>query len=292
MILALPGSIRAVRMSGSLNLINREIMLLSTILPFLLAPGALSELPANSFNSEPKDPITTATVTAPQDGEPEWVGKADFGLTFLSGNTESTTAAASAELKYDAAMYAWLFSANYAGVRNTTAGNATTTSRLYATGGQYNRFMDEEKNLFYYGKASARKDVPVGLELRWDAGVGAGYTWYLTDDKKTFFSLEGGPSFVHEENVGAAETDAANARVAARYGNPLWDEWMFGAKSEYFISLDETEDQSFTGEMTLDWTMADDWYLTAIAAVAWDNTPSAGFESTDRRFVLAVGHTF
>jgi putative salt-induced outer membrane protein YdiY len=292
-ILAEPARCRVSRMTGSLDLINREIMLLSTILPFLLAPGALSELPASSFTSEPKDPITTTTVTAPQDGEPEWVGKADFGLTYLSGNTESTTAAASAELKYDAALYAWLFSANYAGVRTSTAGNATTTSRLYATGGQYNRFMDEEKNLFYYGKASARKDVPVGLELRWDAGVGAGYTWYLSDDQKTFFSLEGGPSFVHEENVGSAtEADAANARVAARYGNPLWDEWILGAKSEYFISLDETEDQSFTGELTLDWTMNEDWYLKFLAAVAWDNTPSAGFESTDRRFVIGVGTNF
>ena len=280
---------RVSRMQGSLDLHNQEIMLLTPILPFLLAPGVLSEVPTEDFRTEPQEP----TAAAPQEEEgPKWVGKADFGLTYLSGNTDSTTAAASASLEYDATMYKWLFNANYAGVRQTTGGVATTTSRLYAAGGQYNRYMDEENNLYFYGNASARKDVPVGLELRWDAGLGGGYTWYFTDNQDTFFSLEGGPSFVHEENVGAAESDAANARVAFRYENPLWDDWKFDSKGEFFVSLDETEDRSFTGEMNVDYKVNKDWYLRAQAAVAWDNTPAAGFESTDRRFVLAVGFDF
>lgn len=263
-------------------------MLLTPILPFLLAPGVLSEVPTSDFSTEPEE----STVTAPQEEEAKWVGNANFGLTYLSGNTESTTAAASAALEYDADVYKWLFNANYAAVRQTVAGVSTTTSRLYAAGGQYNRYLDEEKNLFFYGNASARKDVPVGLEMRWDAGIGAGYTWYYTENQDTFFSLEGGPSFVHEENVGAGESDAANARAAFRYGNPLWDDWKFNAEGEYFISLDDSDDQSFTGEMNVDYKVNEDWYLRAQAAVAWDNTPAAGFESTDRRFVLAVGFDF
>lgn len=264
-------------------------MILTPILPFLLAPGVLSEIPAASIASQPEEPIT---ATVAQEEETQWVGNAFLGLTYLSGNTESTTASAGVSFTYDEDIYQWLLSANYAGVRTNTGGTSTTTSRLYATGGQYNHFMDEEKNLFFYGKASARKDVPVGLELRWDAGAGAGYTWYLADDDKTFFSLEGGPSFVHEENVGAEETDAANARVAFRYGNPLWDEWDFNALGEYFQSLDESEDKSFTGQMSVDYKLKENWSLRGLVAVAWDNTPAAGFESTDRRVEIGLSFSF
>jgi putative salt-induced outer membrane protein YdiY len=276
-------------MTGSPDLINREIVLLIPVLPLLLATNSFGEPETFAFASEPE------TAQEPESG-PEWKGNLNFGLTYLSGNSNSATAALSGRLAYDAEMYKWLFTADYAGVRteDPSTGDSKTTSRLYASGGQYNRFMDEEKNLFFYGKASARKDIPVGLEMRWDAGIGAGYTWYLADDeKKTFFSLEGGPSFVHEENVGAAEeSDAANARVAARYGNPLWDEWMLTASTEYFISLDDTEDQSLVAEMNMDWMMNENWKLAATVAVAWDNTPSVGFDSTDRRFVISLGREF
>jgi putative salt-induced outer membrane protein YdiY len=277
-------------MLGSFGLNHRKNMLITPILPLLL----IADLGVGAGATTPSVSSEPVALQEPA-AETKWKGKADFGLTYLSGNNESTTAAFSAELAYNEDVYQWLFTANYAGVRTTdpVTNDASTTSRLYATGGQYNRFMDEEKNLYFYGKAAARKDIPVGLELRWDAGIGGGYTWYFADDKKTLFSLEGGPSFLHEENVGAAEkVDAAAARAAARYEQPLWEEWLLNASGEVFVSLDDTEDRTFVGELNLNWNMSQDWYLSAKAAVAWDNTPAPGFESTDRRFVLAVGHTF
>lgn len=265
-------------------------MLLTTTLPLALLAG----LGLNGTTEPERTPLFP-TTSAIQDGEPAWTGKADLGYTFLSGNNESTTAAFNAEARYEAEVYQWLFTANYAGVRQTdrTTGDAQTTSRLYAAAGQYNHYLDEEKNLYAYGNANIRKDVPVGLDLRWTIGAGAGYTFYLNEERDTFVSLEGGPTFIHEENVGSSEdVDAAAARVAARYENPLWTEWLLAATGEFLQSLDETDDQSFVGELNLNWNFRADWYFAATAAVAWDGTPAPGFESTDRRFVLSIGHTF
>lgn len=261
-------------------------MILTTTLPLALMAGF-------GINGE-NEPVRTNLPT--QDSEVRaWKGKADLGYTFLSGNNESTTAAFNAELRRDTETNQWLFTANYAGVRQTDSvtGDAQTTSRLYALAGQYNHFLDDEKNLYTYGNANIRKDVPVGLDLRWTIGAGAGYTWYLNEEKDTLFSLEGGPTFIHEENVGAAdEVDAAAGRVAGRYENPLWAEWLLTATGEFLQSFDETDDQSFVGELNLDWNFREDWYFKATAAVAWDGTPAPDFESTDRRIVLSIGHSF
>jgi len=237
----------------------------------------------------------TEPVNTPQEPEAEtkWTGSADFGYTFVSGNNESTTAALNLAAQYDAEWYQWLLNANYAGVRTDSGTGAATTSRLYRAGAQYNRFLDEEKNLYAYGNANVRKDVPVGLDLRWTVGAGAGYTWYFSDDNSTLFSLEAGPAFVHEENVGSSDdVDALSGRAAARYENPLWTEWLLTANGEFLQSFDETEDQSFTGEIAMKWDFRADWFFKASAAVSWDNTPATGFESTDRIFVLSVGHSF
>lgn len=261
-------------------------MILTTTLPLLMA----ASLNTGDANTEP----VRSNPAPVQDDEPKWTGKADLGYTFLSGNNDSTTAAFNAEAHYDADMYKWLFTVNYAGVRQTDAtGDANTTSRLYAGAGQYNRYYDNEKNLYAYGNANIRKDVPVGLDLRWTIGVGGGYTWYLNEEKDTLVSLEAGPTFVHEENVGATEdVDALSGRVAAHYENPLWTEWLLTANGEFLQSFDETDDQIFVGDLNLNWNFRADWYFAATAAVAWDGTPAPGFESTDRRFVLSIGHTF
>ncbi len=281
-----------------------------TIIPvftLLIASGTLAGSTDPATKTSPREaidqlfslgglsvPAEATTAEPEQDEDSRWSGKVDFGLTLLAGNTESTNSALNAELSFDEEVYQWLFTANYAGVRtrNEATGDTETTTRLMALGSQYNRYLDDEKNFYFYGKAAARENVPIGLDLRWDAGVGAGYTWYFSDDEKTLFSIEGGPSYVHEENVGSPETDAANARAGLRFETPLFTEWMLTSLGEYFVSLDETDDQSFTGEVNLDWAFRPGWYFKFTAAVAWDNTPAAGFESTDRRFVVSVGHSF
>ncbi|HEX9795036.1 MAG TPA: DUF481 domain-containing protein [Planctomycetota bacterium] len=242
-------------------------------------------------------PAALLAVLAPmqdpvQDGP--WSGTADAGLSLLSGNNKSITGNFDATAKYSDIAYRWIFEGNYAGVRQTnqTTGDATSTARLYRVAGEHHRFLDDTENLYLYGKASGRSDVPNGLDLREDAGVGLGHTWHWNEDS-TEFSLEGGPSVLKENNVGLPSGDAAvNGRAGARLDSDLHDDWKLLGRAEFFQSFDIGDDRSATGEIGLRWSMNSTWHLGATVGVAWDNTPAPGFESTAYRYVLSVGTSF
>ncbi len=242
--------------------------------------------------------ITTAALllAAPQGGDDEnngWSGAANAGVTWITGNSEAVTSTVDVTTKYENGGYRWIFEGNYSGVRNTdqTTGDASTSSRLYRLAAEHHRFLDSEENLYMYGKGSARSDKPIGLDIREDAGVGLGYTWRWDEDKSQV-SVEGGPSYLIENNVGALKQDFLAARAGARLDSQLAEDWKLLGRAEYFNSLDNTEDRSFTGELSLRWNFEESWFAQATAANAWDNTPGPGLKKTDWRFVVSIGTTF
>ncbi|KAA3608732.1 MAG: DUF481 domain-containing protein [Planctomycetota bacterium] len=239
--------------------------------------------------------LLLAAVPQEPGGEEEskWSGSFDAGLTILSGNNDSITSTADVLAKYEDVGYRWIFEGNYAGVRQTdpTTGDAFSTGRLYRLAGEHHRFLDAEDNLYAYGKGSARSDEPNGLQIREDIGVGAGYTWRWDEDQGQF-SLEAGPSYLRENNVGLLMDDSVNGRLAARLDWGFTESWKLLGRGEFFQSFDESDDRSFTGELSVRWNFQETWFLQGTAAVAWDNTPAPGFSSTDTRYVLAVGTTF
>jgi len=220
-------------------------------------------------------------------------GAADAGLTLITGNNESTNSAVNATVKYQGTTYRWIFEGNYSGTRqqNQLTGNSFSTSRLYRLAGAYHRFLDDEEKLYLYGKGQGRSDAPNGLDIREDLGVGVGYSWYW-NERNSEVSFEGGPSYVKENNVGALVDDYLSGRAEARL------DWEFArsirllGRSEYIQSFDNTDDRSATGELSLRWSFESSWYLQATLGVAWDNTAAPGFQSTDYRYVLAVGTSF
>ena len=149
----------------------------------------------------------------------------------------------------------------------------------------------EEENLYAYGKGGIRRDVPNGLQIREDAGVGAGYTFYW-DEKNSQVSIEGGPHWLHENNVGVATSNAAAARVAGNLESALTDNLTLIGWTEFLQSLDDSDDQVWTGQLSLRWSLDESWFIQGTAAVAWDGTPGPGLSSTDTRYTLGIGSTF
>ena len=235
---------------------------------------------------------TVAVAQAPGEEEnSNWSGNASAGLIYMTGNNASVLSSADITSKYEAPGLRWIFTANYAAVRQTDriTDDATTSSRLYQGSVEHHRFLDAEDNLYAYGKGSARRNVPTGLQIREDVGVGGGYTWRWKDDKAQF-SLEGGPSALKENNVGVLSGDMAlNGRAACNYENHLSEDLVSTFKAEFFQSFDETDDRSATAEAKLRWAMNGTWHLEAGVATAWDNTPAPGFEKTDWIYFLQVG---
>ncbi len=220
-----------------------------------------------------------------------WSGSFSAGLVYMTGNNASANSAADFSSKYQVHGQRWIFTGKYAAVRQTdrVTDDATTSSRLYMGAVEHHRFLDDEDNLYLYGKGSARRNVPTGLQIREDVGVGAGYTWRWKEDK-TQFSLEGGPSALKENNFGVPSGDLAlNARAACNYENEINEDLKAVFKAEFFQSIDETDDRSLVAELKARWAVNGDWYLEAGVATAWDNTPAPGFDKTDWIYGIQVG---
>jgi len=223
----------------------------------------------------------------------KWSGSFDLGVTAISGNNTSTTSTFRSDAKLEEDGYRWLLGAQYSGVRQTEAatGTASTTSRLYTGSIEHHRTFGEGDDFYAYGKGSGRSDVPNGLQGRTDGGLGIGYTFRFCEDK-THLNLEGGPSMVWENNVGAFPTNTWTARLAARFDSALSDDLSLTSKAEYFRSVGDAQDASATGEVGLRWTFKSTWFLQLSSSVSWDGTPAAGFENSDYRQALTVGTTF
>lgn len=231
-----------------------------------------------------------------QDPGPEaspWSGAVDAGLTAVNGNNSSITGVLNGKLEYSGESYSWRIGAGYAGVRadDPSTGNDMTTTRLYFAEGGHQRYLDEEQNLYVYGKGGMRRDVPNGLQLRQDAGLGGGYTFRWAEDSSSL-SLEAGPSWLRENNVGAFSAIAATGRAAAGLDSALSDSLKLLGSAEYFQSFDEGEDRSFTGEIGLRWNVEGNWFIQGTVALAWDNTPGPGLSRSDVRYTAGAGTTF
>jgi len=221
-----------------------------------------------------------------------WHGSADIGMTFLSGNNNSSTSTFRADAKREEEAYRWLLSGLYSGVRQTnpSSGTATTTSRLYTAAIEHHRFFGETQDFYGYGKGSTRSDVPNGLELRSDAGLGLGHTWRW--DEKDSLNFEAGPSVVRENNVGSLAKVTWTGRVALRLEQTLFKTWLLTSKAEHFRSIGNSQDASTTAEVGIRWAFSEHWFAQVTSGISWDGTPAPGFGKEDFRQSLTFGLTF
>lgn len=229
----------------------------------------------------------------PSEEEKGFSGSFDLGIIVLDGNNESFTGAANARAKYRAEDYQVLANAGYYGNRqeDRSTGDSMTSQRLYFANAEYNRFLDEEENLYAYGNAGAQKNDPGGLQFRGNTGVGAGYSfkWF---EETTILGVEAGPSWVKENNTGVASTDYFAGRLAANLESELATDLSLQGSGAFLQSFDDTDDQVFSGEIGLRYNLSETWFAQATAGMIWDNTPAPGFSKTDTRYILGVGATF
>ncbi|MDP6849383.1 MAG: DUF481 domain-containing protein [Planctomycetota bacterium] len=237
--------------------------------------------------------ITTFALLSAAPQEPEWHGTVDAGMVLLSGNNSSSTSTIHGEAKLEKEAYRWILGLLYSGVRQTdqSTGVPSTTSRLLDLSAEHHRFFDEKHDFYGYGKGSGRSDEPNGLSHRTDIGLGLGYTWRWDGDQTTL-NLEGGPSMVRENNVGALSEAAWTSRLAARLDSPISEGLTLTSKAEYFQSMTQAEDASATAECGLRWALEGDWFLQFTSSISWDGTPAPGFEQTDYRQAFTLGTSF
>ena len=269
----------------------------------LLAQSTLLLAPLVESGSTPTQPEETV-LSIPELQEPSlfsgWSGKASLGLTLIGGNNESTTGSAGFSLDWSGKLDELGFGAQYSGDRTTdkTTGNATTNSRLYQYDAGYKRFWDESKDWYGYASAALRQDQPNGLQSRTSGGIGVGHRFTMFDNAEgsTFemfqnsqVNIELGAAYVTENKVGTLSDSSGVARAAYDLATPLAETMDFTAAGVY---LNGGDVETYIQDFGLSYHLNESWSLEASVNIAYDANPSAGFGTTDRRYVLALSTTF
>jgi len=228
-------------------------------------------------------------IVVEEEESSSWSGHADLGLTFISGNNESSNGAANLATTWKSGLNVVDLGAHYSGTRTTdlATNDASTTSRLYLYEAAYNRYFSTEENLYGYATGSSRQDEPNGLQMRNTLGVGIGYTFHVYENAT--LDVEAGSSYVSENKVGTLTDTSAVARAAYDFSTPIAEAINFVGKGVYMTGGDI---ETYVQDFGVDWAFKENWSLVAAYNISWDGNPSAGFSSTDRRFNLFVRTSF
>lgn len=262
----------------------------------LLAAAA----PANAASPQPVDAApVVAPATAPvvanttvedppplAPGERRWSGSVALSASIATGNTEKTTAAASAQTEGRAEKDRWTgqFLWNYA----DEDGIGVTQRRTYGQV-KYDYFFN--KKLYGFGVVSGENDYAAALDLRATIGAGAGYQF--REDEEWKVSGEGGLSYVDEDFDGSADDEEFVAvRLAYKADATPNETWSFGQWGELFTSVEDTEDVLVRVDTHARVNLSAKMFAQFQWIYSWDNTPATGADRVDELYLLSLGWSF
>ncbi len=241
-------------------------------------------------------PAVTPLATAPiaQDAAaapaaPAWTGNISAGFVMTDGNSEMRQANASADatLKREKDAFTLGFLWVYAENNNTGAGWVLTDRKTFGRG-KYDYFFAEKT--YAYGLATAENDLLQDISLRWTAGAGLGHQYLDTDAWK--FAVEAGLAYIDTDYNAATDTDDLTIRGSTNTAHKASDTWSFTHILEIYPSVEEGEDVYGRSQLTADAKLSENMLASFKWVLDYDNTPVAGNDRVDNRYLLSVGWKF
>jgi putative salt-induced outer membrane protein YdiY len=242
-----------------------------TILGFLAASAAL---------------LATAALAADEPKRP-WTDAAELGLVMTSGNAEGTNFAfankfkytwSNAELAVDAAA---LRSESTTRTLSNPAGTvvvdetSAVTAASYSLGGKYRRNISER--FYWYAGAGWEQNFFAGIDDRYIAGGGLGYTFVKTD--RHLLKGELGVDYTREDPLGDPPPVELETKSFAGLHGFLGYEFKFGEKSKltedlsFFENLDTTSDWRANSVTALSASLNTNLALKLSYTVKYSNEP-------------------
>lgn len=214
-----------------------------------------------------------------------WSGDFGIALGYSSGNTDTTSAAARAEVKRETEQDTFRI---YAKTEYEERDNETSTQRTIG-GSEYEYNFTER----WYGKAYVifENDKFKDLNLRTTVGLATGYKFIKEDD----MLLQGdiGPAYVNENYSGDIEDkDFVALAAGERFEWTISEGQSIVQTLQAFFNTEKFSDvllnaaitykQTITGNLHFDLTLEDDY----------DTEPAADTKRNDFRMMLGVGYSF
>lgn len=228
----------------------------------------------------------TVAPSGLQDPPPQnkWTGSVSVGAVITDGNTETRSASATADAQYRREKDRTTLGAFW----NYQEDDVSVIQRRTGGKAKYDYFFSEKT--YAFGQISAENDFQADLDLRLIFGGGLGHQF--VENEKHKFSAEAGISWF-DENFGNSPD---NSYVAAR-GAYTWD-WninksmVFYHAGEIYPSLEDKEDVYVKLDTRLKVTLTEKMFAQLQWVMDWDNTPAAGKERLDNRYLLTLGWSF
>lgn len=228
-----------------------------------------------------------AWAQAPLKPDGEWRGSVNAGLSYASGNTDSTdiNVAADAGRATQRDKQNFYLTSLYGTKKDN--GTRNETANLFRAGGKYDR--DLRGNVFAFASLDTEHDKLQELDLRAVASGGLGY--HLVKNENNLFDVFSGLGYNHEEFTsetrGSAElllgeesshklTDTTSLRQRfAVYPN-------ISNSGEYRAQFDAGLATSITKRIELKLTLSNRYM----------SDPQPGVKNTDTLFLTSVGYRF
>lgn len=236
--------------------------------------------------------ISAQDATAAAPTEPKWTGAVGAGIALTTGNSETRQAnvAADAELKREKDRITLGFLWVYADNKNNAAKTWTLTDRKTFGRAKYDYFFTEKT--YAYGLVTAEGDLLQDIALRWTAGAGVGHQ-YL-DNETWKFGVEAGVTVIDTDYRTASTTDTqdTSARIATNTSYKLNESWSFAHTLEAYPSIEDTQDFYGRSDFRVNASLTESMVAGFQWVVDYDNTPAAGRERVDNRYLLSLGWKF
>jgi putative salt-induced outer membrane protein len=227
-----------------------------------------------------------AQATLKPDGQ--WRHALGLGLSYASGNSESTTLTLNADGVRQTEYDKW----TYYGKALRAESDDETTGDQIGLGTRYER--DINARVFGFGQADYLRDRPANLSRRTSVGGGFGYHVFKTD--RLTWDVFSGVGYTHDRYIEPTDVGGATR------GTWGYAELLFGEESNHKISDTANFRQRFviypnmseSGEFRaqldagLSVSINDRMSLTATLTYRYNSDPGAGFEKDDVLFVTGI----
>lgn len=251
--------------------------------PGPLAPGPLaSGLWPLTAGSRPRPTMKLAlsllmigmpTALAAQEPPPTWSGQAELSLVSTSGNTDTRTLGAGAEIEYAPGRWSALAKVTFIESEADDEVNARSFTALL----QASRRVSAR--LQVYGKAGYLKDTFAGIDDRFSSEGGLGYDLFTQAPHSLGTQL--GFGFTREVRLLSESLSLATGNAAIQYRWTLSETSALTDETSFTADLGNASDWRFTNDVALIAGLNAIFSLKLSQKLSYLNDPVPGFRKRD-----------
>jgi len=214
-----------------------------------------------------------------------WFGDFRVGFGYSSGNTDTMSASAGAEIKRETEEDLFRI---YANTNYEERDNETSAQRTWG-GADYEYNFTER----WYGKAYVilENDKFKDLNLRTTVGVSTGYKFIKEDD----MLLQGdvGPAYINENYRGDTEDkDFIALALGERFEWTIAEGQSLIQTLGVFVNTEKASDTLFLATLAYKQTLAGELYFSLTMEDEYDTEPAEDKDRNDFRMTAGLGYSF